>query len=123
VTGGVVPAAVMAALVLVPAWFVVTSWSRGRFRTRDRLAAVVGAVEAGAATLLFQHVATASVTVPLALWVTAVLLLAAGVVGIALRWAQLPGLRGGAKRRTRTAGAVVALAVSAAVVVLVLLSR
>jgi hypothetical protein len=113
----------MAALVLVPAWFVVTSWSRGRFRTRDRLAAVVGAVEAGAATLLFQHVATASVTVPLALWVTAVLLLAAGVVGIALRWAQLPGLRGGPKRRTRIAGAVVALAVSAAVVVLALLSR
>jgi hypothetical protein len=122
-TGGIVVTVLLAALVLVPAWFVLTSWSRGRVGTGDRLAAVVGAVEAGTAILLFQHVVAASTPVPLGLWAAAVLLLAAGVVGIALRWPHLPVLRNPAKRRSRTVGAVIAVAVCAAIVVLVLLTR
>src|SRR3712207_1578173 len=94
---GGVASLLLAALVLVPGWFVVTSWSRGRFATRDRLSAAVGAIQVGAAALLFQHVAAASVPVPLWLWAVAVLLLAVGVVGIVLRWPYLPRLRNEAK--------------------------
>jgi hypothetical protein len=118
-----VTAVLLAALVLVPGWFAFTSWSRARFGTRDRVAAAVGAAEAGAATLLFQHVAAASVAVPLWLWGVAVLLLAAGVGGIVLRWSSLPRLREGANRRSRRIGAVAGLAVSAAIVMLVLVTR
>lgn len=121
--GGIVTTVLLAGLVLVPGWFVVTSWSRGRFGTADRLAAVVGAVEAGTAVLLFQHVAAASVLVPLWLWAAGVLLLAVGVVGIALRWPRLPALRDERRRRSRMVGAGIALVVSAVIVVLVLLTR
>ncbi len=122
-SGGGVAVVLLAALVLVPGWFVVTSWSRGRFGTRDRLAAAVGAVQAGVAGLLFQHVAAASVVVPLWLWAAAVILLAVGVAGIVLRWPRLPGLRPGTRRRPRAIRAAVSLAVSGAIVILVLASR
>ena len=120
---GGVASILLAALVLVPGWFVLTSWSRGRFGTRDRLAAAVGAIEAGTAALLFQHVAAASVPVPLWLWAAAVLLLAAGIVGIVLRWAALPVLRDETRRRSRTIGAVIAVTGSAAIAILVLVTR
>lgn len=122
-SGGIVTPVLLAGLVLVPGWLVVTSWSRGRFGTRDRLSAAVGAAEVGAAMLLFQHVVAASAPVPLALWAAGVLLLATGVAGIALRWPYLPPLRDPTRSRSRTAGAAVGLAVSVAVVVVVLLSR
>ncbi len=121
--GGIVTTVLLAGLVLVPGWLVVTSWSRRRFGTADRLAAVVAAVEAGTAMLLFQHVAAASVPVPLWLWAAGVLLLAAGVVGIALRWPHLPALRDEGKRRSRTIGAAIGIVVSAVIVVLVLVTR
>lgn len=120
---GILSTVLLAGIVLVPAWFVVTSWSRGRVGTRDRLSAAVGAIEAGTAALLFQHVAAASVPVPLWLWAAAVLLLAAGVVGLALRWGRLPPVRDETRRRSRLVGAAVGIAVCAAIVVLVLVSR
>lgn len=79
-------------LVAFAALYAFRSWKPGRFGVRDRVSAIAESVGL-AALLSILAVFTGWAGVPIALWIVAVVLAAAGIAGLVLRSSELPWLR------------------------------
>ncbi|NIJ04644.1 hypothetical protein [Frigoribacterium faeni] len=104
-------------VLVVTGSFAVSAWAdRAALRSRSRVDLLTGALASVVALVVLHQLAPWS-SVPVALWLLPVLLVAAGVSGAVLRWPGLPWLRPGRSRRRVLVDAVLEVAVAAAVVV------
>ena len=113
-----ISAVVVGVLALfVPGTFAFSVWTEKEARrSRSRVDLVIAALNS-VVVLVVVHQLLPWSSVPVALWLLPVLLVAAGVVGAVLRWPALPWLRPDRSHRRVVADVVLEVVVAAAVVV------
>jgi hypothetical protein len=113
-----VPAVVVSVLAVVTtASFVLSAWSEKEARrARSRVDLLTAALNSAVVLVLLHQLLPWS-SVPVALWLVPVLLVAGGVAGAVLRWPGLPWLRPDRARWRVVSSAAVEVVVAIAVVV------